>query len=114
MSATLAVDDPILLAFAHEVGETEVVAIEGGRTRWDLGGASVGNPRILNAPGGIVDYKPEEMTVKVRAGTSVADLHAALAEKGQRSALPERVGTCLLYTSPSPRDQRGSRMPSSA
>ena len=25
-----------------------------------------------------------------------------------------RVYTCLLYTSPSPRDQRGSRMPSSA
>ena len=24
------------------------------------------------------------------------------------------VGDCLLYTSPSPRDQRGSRMPSSA
>ena len=27
---------------------------------------------------------------------------------------PEAVNTCLLYTSPSPRDQRGSRMPSSA
>ena len=26
----------------------------------------------------------------------------------------KRVNTCLLYTSPSPRDQRGSRMPSSA
>ena len=25
-----------------------------------------------------------------------------------------RYGDCLLYTSPSPRDQRGSRMPSSA
>ena len=25
-----------------------------------------------------------------------------------------QAGTCLLYTSPSPRDQRGSRMPSSA
>ena len=24
------------------------------------------------------------------------------------------IDTCLLYTSPSPRDQRGSRMPSSA
>ena len=24
------------------------------------------------------------------------------------------LNTCLLYTSPSPRDQRGSRMPSSA
>ena len=33
-------------------------------------------------------------------------------------SLCERLGTdpvtCLLYTSPSPRDQRGSRMPSSA
>ena len=26
----------------------------------------------------------------------------------------EQSGSCLLYTSPSPRDQRGSRMPSSA
>ena len=28
--------------------------------------------------------------------------------------LDETLATCLLYTSPSPRDQRGSRMPSSA
>ena len=27
---------------------------------------------------------------------------------------PDSIWTCLLYTSPSPRDQRGSRMPSSA
>ena len=26
----------------------------------------------------------------------------------------QQLKTCLLYTSPSPRDQRGSRMPSSA
>ena len=26
----------------------------------------------------------------------------------------KEIKTCLLYTSPSPRDQRGSRMPSSA
>ena len=36
------------------------------------------------------------------------------------NSLPKRLvfaamlGPCLLYTSPSPRDQRGSRMPSSA
>ena len=29
-------------------------------------------------------------------------------------ASPGLLGYCLLYTSPSPRDQRGSRMPSSA
>ena len=28
--------------------------------------------------------------------------------------ISEQVRACLLYTSPSPRDQRGSRMPSSA
>ena len=33
---------------------------------------------------------------------------------GVSKGLFERYGTCLLYTSPSPRDQRGSRMPSSA
>ena len=32
-------------------------------------------------------------------------------KKGQQIKM---MGTCLLYTSPSPRDQRGSRMPSSA
>ena len=31
-----------------------------------------------------------------------------------RVKLPEEDKVCLLYTSPSPRDQRGSRMPSSA
>ena len=31
---------------------------------------------------------------------------------GDTSIIP--AGSCLLYTSPSPRDQRGSRMPSSA
>ena len=30
------------------------------------------------------------------------------------SNTPDFLVTCLLYTSPSPRDQRGSRMPSSA
>ena len=36
-----------------------------------------------------------------------------IAEPQVRLGLPE-IKLCLLYTSPSPRDQRGSRMPSSA
>ena len=32
----------------------------------------------------------------------------------EQDADPEHALRCLLYTSPSPRDQRGSRMPSSA
>ena len=38
-------------------------------------------------------------------------LLAIIAGAGGAAHLP---GICLLYTSPSPRDQRGSRMPSSA
>ena len=33
---------------------------------------------------------------------------------GRGGGIADVSGTCLLYTSPSPRDQRGSRMPSSA
>ena len=32
----------------------------------------------------------------------------------ENDGVPEDILACLLYTSPSPRDQRGSRMPSSA
>ena len=38
-------------------------------------------------------------------------LHLA---SGELKPVAEWVWLCLLYTSPSPRDQRGSRMPSSA
>ena len=33
---------------------------------------------------------------------------------GQKQVVKDEFKACLLYTSPSPRDQRGSRMPSSA
>ena len=35
-------------------------------------------------------------------------------QRGASTYLNYCYGCCLLYTSPSPRDQRGSRMPSSA
>ncbi len=93
MSSALATDDPVLTGFADEVGTTEPVSIEGGRTRWSLGGEPDDGVRFLRAPSGIVEYAPEEMTVCVRAGTPVAELQATLAERGQRSALPDRGGT---------------------
>ena len=43
-----------------------------------------------------------------------ADVHALLHETATAAAAREWRESCLLYTSPSPRDQRGSRMPSSA
>ena len=37
-----------------------------------------------------------------------------LVERSRKAQKQIENYTCLLYTSPSPRDQRGSRMPSSA
>lgn len=86
--AAAALDD-----FAAEIGTAGTVAVEGRRTRWIAGGPPEPAVRLVRAPEGILEHRPEEMTVRVRAGTTVAELHSVLAEKGQRSALPERGGT---------------------
>lgn len=93
MTSSLAVTDKVLLDFAAEVGEDDPVAAVGGRTRWDAGGELANNARLVTAPTGIVNYVPDEMTVTVRAGTTVAELHAELKQQGQRTGLPERGGT---------------------
>ena len=68
----------------------------------------VGLPEIQRAP----------VLAKIDTGAWSNTLHAAdieiiesVPESRIRFKLEEN---CLLYTSPSPRDQRGSRMPSSA
>jgi FAD/FMN-containing dehydrogenase len=93
MTATLVDHDPALLAFAEQIGTTEPIAVRGAGTRWGLGGASSAGTRVIAAPTGIVSYQPEEMTVRVRAGTSVSELNLELAARGQRTALPDRGGT---------------------
>ncbi|MFV2039509.1 MAG: FAD-binding protein [Acidimicrobiales bacterium] len=91
--STLRVDDPVLLDFADEVGDTGPVSIRGAGTRWEVGGALDSSARVLSAPEGVVEYHAAEMTVRVRAGTSVTELHAQLEQQRQRTALPDRGGT---------------------
>ena len=53
----------------------------------------------------------------LRRNTGAGLYSQFLVDADRRTANPDATGlfgTCLLYTSPSPRDQRGSRMPSSA
>ena len=90
--------DPVA-AFAAEVGPPDagpVVAV-GGRTQWDVGGpvdAGAG-AREVRPPAGVVAVEAADMTVRVRAGTTVADLDAALAEVGQCVALPSWPGATV-------------------
>lgn len=73
-----------LSEFAAEVGETGPVTITGLGTR----GGPVDGIRCVTAPSGIEWIQADEMIVSCGAGTSVADLDAALAEVGQCVALP--------------------------
>ena len=68
-----------------------------------------GAKRDLGGYAAVVAGDPAASELMERIGTDDLDLRMPPPESGRK--LSE---SCLLYTSPSPRDQRGSRMPSSA
>ena len=57
----------------------------------------------------VADSDDENVTIEVR--TSPDDMGRVI---GKRGRVARAIRTCLLYTSPSPRDRPLSRMPSSA
>ena len=71
-------------AMAHAVGPVGPVTITGLGTR----GGPVPDASIVRAPSGVDWIAPEEMTVGCGAGTPIAELDAALAERGQFVAFP--------------------------
>ena len=54
---------------------------------------------------------PSQACQSMELGADAVLMNTAIAQSNNP---PEMALACLLYTSPSPRDQRGSRMPSSA
>ena len=68
----------------------------------------------------VLNRRREDMQkeLDLAQGTDFADVDTSSAAIGTvvilENGQTEKAYTCLLYTSPSPRDQRGSRMPSSA
>ncbi|HWE54809.1 MAG TPA: FAD-binding protein [Acidimicrobiales bacterium] len=73
----------VIADFAAEVGPSDPVTCVGGRTQWSVGGRPADGVREVSAPSGVVAHEPGEMIVRVRAGTSLADLAEALAVGGQ-------------------------------
>ncbi len=87
----------MLERFVDEVGGVDagsVVAV-GGRTQFDVGGAVDESARPVHAPAGVVEHEPAEMTVRVRAGTTVAELDDALGVHGQCVAIPADEGATV-------------------
>lgn len=85
----------VLADFAAEVGAADPVTCVGGRTQWSVGGQVREPVREVAAPSGVVAHEPGEMIVRVRAGTTLAELADALDVGGQfvalESADPERA-----------------------
>ena len=85
----------VLEAFAEEVGADDPVVAVGGRTQFGVGGPVDDGAREVRAPSGIVEHVAAEMTTRVRAGTTVAELDDALAAHGQCVALPSWPGATV-------------------
>jgi len=79
--------DPALAAIVEQVQAARAAGtaldIRGGSTKAFYGEAAVGQPLDVTRLCGISSYEPSELVVTVRAGTPLAELEAALAEKGQ-------------------------------
>ena len=80
------------------------------------------NPGRLNRRSSFIRIRLSVMSVvpmqtrrfDSRSGTNHFIQLIGIVAQSDTGSLHARVQVCLLYTSPSPRDQRGSRMPSSA
>lgn len=85
---------PQVRSLADEIGGPDAgpVVPVGGSSSGAAGGAVDPGARSVRAPDGIVEWRPAEMTVRVLAGTTVAELDAHLAMDGQCVAMPVRPG----------------------
>jgi glycolate oxidase FAD binding subunit len=69
------------------VRDAAAVTPVGARTQWEVGGPPPTGAIEVHAPVGVLAYEPGDMTITVGAGTSFAELDAALAEHGQECPL---------------------------
>ena len=63
--------------------EGRPLRIQGGGTKTWLGRAVAGEPLAVGGHRGILSYEPTELVITARAGTPLAEIEAALAERGQ-------------------------------
>ena len=79
--------EPALACLVEQVraaaAESRPLAIAGHGSKGFYGGAAIGTPLDMQGLRGISSYEPTELVVTARAGTPIAEVEAALAERGQ-------------------------------
>ena len=92
-------------------GSGKIFRNAGGADR----GGSTGSSAVFGAQGDwSVDLVVSEQTPATAANNFLGPTHNGMGATGWGSFAAGAYNSCLLYTSPSPRDRQKSRMPSSA
>lgn len=84
---TAAPIDPILNEWIEQVQDAyeqrTPLSLQGAGSKTFYGHKTAGDPMVLTAYQGVVDYEPSELVITVKAGTTVAEIEALLAEQQQ-------------------------------
>jgi len=84
-------------AVAHALSAENTLEIAGGGSKAGYGGPVEADYRLsTHALSGIVSYEPEELVLTARAGTTLAEIAAALSEANQRLAFEPPDWRALL------------------
>ena len=102
-SQTIVINDSSVAATTTELNTIQT----------SMGAGSVTYTKLSGTAAQLVTNK-EDIIAGVAATAVETGAASTFATIAQINALQDRASTCLLYTSPSPRDKRQSRMPSSA
>jgi glycolate oxidase FAD binding subunit len=78
--------DQLSRAIKEAAAQRHPLRIRGGGTKDFYGGSPQGSPLDITGHRGIVSYEPTELVVTARAGTPLAEVEAALRDKGQMLA----------------------------
>jgi len=82
----------------HAAASKSALSIHGGGSKAWYGNPNAHAPLLTAGFHGIVDYQPEELVITARAGTPLATIEAALAEKNQILAFePPRFGAQATF-----------------
>ena len=89
--------DQLTDTIRHAAADKTPLCIRGGGSKDFYGGAPRGESFSVSAYRGIIDYEPSELVITARAGTPLADIEAALRERGQMLVFePPHFGIATL------------------
>ena len=95
--------DQLSRAIKEAATHRRSLRIRGGGTKDFYGGIPKGSPLDITGYRGIVAYEPTELVITARAGTPLAEVEAALREKGQMLAFePPHFGDLPSPLTPLP------------